>query len=593
MPHPFSRYRLRFLHDVVRIVVLPSVTLATALSVLHVRLGLLTIPAYVSFIVVAAAVRNRHDLHQQRRQALQRGARMVPVVVGKWPGNLDVLLRMKREVKSRYLCDFFLDLFQEYQSTIVNLRILGADLFVTMDEEHIKFISATGFNNFWRGRKQKERLELFLGNGIFNRDDDEWRLHRNMARPFFARERISDMDLFGKYADSTLSIISSLTSGHAPIEVQDLYARFTLDTASEVLFGEKLNTLHGALPIPGQTGLSAKGSATNDEFGSFAQSFEKAQEIIIERTNRGYFWPIYQLFKDDVQPHAETIDRFLDPIISRVLLHKQQMRKAGIVSTVEHSTFLEYLTDNTEDPKVLRDQLLNILLASRDTTSCLLTFVTYIMAMHPEVARRLRAEVLEHVGPDRPPTLDDIKNLRYLHAVINETLRVFPPVPMNQRECRPQATMFPKSDRTFPEHSNTPVYVPPNTSVLFTTLLTHRNPSLWGPDADVFDPDRWLDERLSRFLENPMMFTPFSAGPRICLGQNYARNEASFFLVRLLQQFDTFTLAPEFQPEGSLPPADWANGRGRTAIEKLRPAFALTLFVKGGLWVRFGKAKDA
>lgn len=92
-----------------------------------------------------------------------------------------------------------------------------------------------------------------------------------------------------------------------------------------------------------------------------------------------------------------------------------------------------------------------------------------------------------------------------------------------------------------------------------------------------------------------------------CLGQNYAYNEASYFLVRLLQEFDTFTLAPEFQPAGSLPPPEWKSRKGRQAVEKIWPAAALTLYIKvrlwtrslfavsnmqqGGLWVRFGRAE--
>lgn len=145
-----------------------------------------------------------------------------------------------------------------------------------------------------------------------------------------------------------MSIISSLTDAGEPIEVQDLYARFTLDTASEALFGERLDTLHRALPIPGKSTMSAKGSATKDEFGDFVQSFEVAQEIVVRRSGKGYFWPATQLLKDDIEPHADVISKFLEPMISRVLRNKAQMKKAGIVPTVEQSTFLDYLADNTE-----------------------------------------------------------------------------------------------------------------------------------------------------------------------------------------------------------------------------------------------------
>ena len=142
--------------------------------------------------------------------------------------------------------------------------------------------------------------------------------------------------------------------------------------------------------------------------------------------------------------------------------------------------------------------------------------------------------------------------------------------------------------------------MPPTTIIAYFPLLIQRNPALWGDDADDFDPERWIDpERLTKFVANPTMFTPFSAGPRIvsvrslsssatalivfvmqCIGQNYAYNEMSYFLVRLLQQFDRFTLALEAQPEGSLPPPEWKHRKGRQATEKIWPSYAMTLYVK-------------
>ncbi|EKM51341.1 uncharacterized protein PHACADRAFT_263397 [Phanerochaete carnosa HHB-10118-sp] len=409
---------------------------------------------------------------------------------------------------------FYLGLFEEYQCTTLNLRLLWSDMIITMDEQHIKHVLATGFNHFWRGRRQKERMETFLGDGIFNRDDEEWKKHRALARPFFAKDRVSDFELFEKHAGTTLAVLRGLAGRGAAVDAQDLYARFSLDAAAEFLFGERLDTLHGALPVAGRARLGRKGSATEDAFGAFVGAFEAVQNIITTRQVRGYFWPVRELVQDEAEPHAAVIGAFLEPIVQRALDRKRKMREAGVSPTTEHDTFLDYLAEHTEDTKVIRDQLLNILLAGRDTTACLLTFITYAMAMYPDVARRMRQEVLQVCGQHDAPTFDKIKSLRYVHAVINETLRVFPPVPINVRETREPGVVLPPSDPTHAA-SGAPIYVPGSTVVMYLPILTQRNKALWGDDADVFDPDRWLDARLQRFTENPMMYTPFSGGPRI------------------------------------------------------------------------------
>ena len=80
------------------------------------------------------------------------------------------------------------------------------------------------------------------------------------------------------------------------------------------------------------------------------------------------------------------------------------------------------------DGKVLKDETLNILLAGRDTTACTLTSAVFALAEHPDVLDRLRKEVLDVVGPSRRPTYDDIREMKYMRAFINEVLRLYPPV---------------------------------------------------------------------------------------------------------------------------------------------------------------------
>ena len=108
--------------------------------------------------------------------------------------------------------------------------------------------------------------------------------------------------------------------------------------------------------------------------------------------------------------------------------------------------------------------------------------------------------------------------------------------------------------------------------------------------AEVFDPDRFLDERVKKyFVPNPFIFIPFNAGPRICLGQQFAYNEASAIIVRLVQAFKSISLDMNSNPEAK-PPAGWATGSGRKTIEKIWLMSEITTYVKGGVWV---KAEEA
>lgn len=127
-----------------------------------------------------------------------------------------------------------------------------------------------------------------------------------------------------------------------------------------------------------------------------------------------------------------------------------------------------------------------------------------------------------------------------------------------------------------------------------------RRTDLWGPDANEFDLDRWLDDRNKKYYPaNPFIFLPFHGGPRICIGQQviplldpgsprltihaiqFALNEASFFIIRLLQSFDSITLAPDAFPPKTLPPPEWKQCKnGRKAVEKVYPISHLTAYFK-------------
>jgi len=377
---------------------------------------------------------------------------------------------------------------------------------------------------------------------------------------------------------------SRLREGYA-IDFQDLVARFTLDSASEFLFGHCVNSLSTGLPFPHDVIVPGRG-ATLSKSDAFAQAFAEAQTVIASRGRD--IWPLLEIFGDKSERGMKIVNDYLQPILQEALRKGKDSPSSSSRekdNIDEDETLLDHLVKYTSDPLILRDETLNILIAGRDTTAGTLTFAAYLLAMHPPVFTRLREEVLTHVGPRHQPTYDDIKEMKFLRAVINETLRLFPSVPLNERTSINNTTFL------SPDPNGKPFYVAKGTQCVFSVFLMHRRKDLWGPDADEFDPDRFLDDRLKKYLiQRPYIFLPFGAGPRICLGQQFAYNEVSFFLIRLLQNMDSITLAPDAQPPYSRVPENWKNAKGRQAIERVRPMSHITMYAAGGLWVKMTEA---
>ncbi|QRV82919.1 cytochrome P450 family protein [Ceratobasidium sp. AG-Ba] len=547
----------------------PSSTIA---HLLNSKIGIagLYIIAIPGFWSVRNVVRNVLT----KREANKLGAKMVPEP-----------RRLVTAFHTGYVGETFLEISHQYGLTF-NMRILWDDVIVTLDHEFLKYMLSTGFTHFGKGERQQNVLESFLGDGIFNRDGHLWKFHRSMTRPFFARERISDFDLYERYTQKLLARITEHVEQGVAVDIQDLFARLTMDAAGEFLFSStNINSLESQLPVAGKSEIGPRGTLPPaTQYGDFVTAFDEVQVLMPLRGRMGpYVWPVLEMKGDKVAEYRRVVDRWVQPWLDSAFERRTKFLEAGgDEKTPAGDTFLDDLVSSTSDRTLIADELINILLAARDTTSALLTFVTYFLTQHPDVMERLRAEIFEHVGPNVPPNYEQVKNMRYMRAVLNETLRLFPPVPINQRAAV-KSTVVPSSEGR--------LYIPgPDAQIVFVLIHMQRREDLWGSDAQEFDPDRWLDDRVKMFVADPMRFVPFNAGPRICLGQQFALNEASFVLTRLLQRFDKLDLAMDVAPEGSLPPAAWAGSKGRKGFEKIWPKNAITLYSKGGLWVKPRKA---
>ncbi|KAJ7736572.1 cytochrome P450 [Mycena maculata] len=543
-----------------------------------------SLPMYIAYRVLRKNAR-------QRREAAAMGARFAPVVKGKWPGSIDLIGMMVYNRKFGYPGDGLLELFEELDSPVINVRVLWMDALFTVWPDHIKQILAGDFSNYEKGKRFQYGMESVLGTGVFNSDGEMWKFHRAMTRPFFSRDKVSHFDIFDHHADAVIAIMKERMRGGYSIDFQDIIGRFTMDSATEFLFGCCVDSLKANIPYapdvlfppPQSRGEQA------ERANKFIEAFNEAMQAIAEREILGYIWPLYEIFRDTTAEPMKIVSAFLDPIIRSAVEKKQTAGALAAEKTgeIEAETLLDELLQSTSDPKVLKDETLNILLAGRDTTMHVTTMVIYFLSMYPDVCTRLREEILTHVGPTRRPTYNDIKDMKYLRAVINESMRLYPSVPFNVRDCI-NATTWPS-----PDPNDKPIYVPASTKVPYAVFFMHRRRDLWGPDAEEFSPERFLDERLKKYLlNNAFQFLPFNAGPRICLGQQFAYNEMSFMLIRLLQSFSSFELdEAAFAPEAR-PPKEWANFPGRKGIDKFRPKLHLTMYTSDGMWIKIKEAPN-
>ncbi|KAF8585826.1 cytochrome P450 monooxygenase pc-3 [Ramaria rubella] len=535
---------------------------------------LFSLPA---FVLISAQI----SLLKETIGALRLGALVVPRVEGRLPGNIDLLYRGFTANKPEYLGELWLDPIRRLGTTFA-IRILHDQRLCTLNPKNVQKILALDFEAYRKGNFFNKIMESMLGVGVFNSDGEMWRFHRKMIRPFLAKERVADLELYEQKAALALQKLQDrLDAGYA-VDFQDLVARFTLDSASEFLLGTSVNSLDSPLPLP-HNSYSQQPEFSSTASTRFARAFATAQVTLLARVELGSLWPLAEIFQDKMKSPMAEIRSFIDPIVRHALKNRAQ---DGIK---DEKTLLGHLMDVTDDMKMIVDETLNIMLAGRDTTASLLTFATYCLAMHPKILATLRLEIINTVGTSRTPSYDELRDMRYLRAVLNETLRLFPPVPFNLRETTNETTWLDDEERK--------LYVPANTRLGFSIMHLHRHEDYWGPDAHIYDPDRWLDSRVQRYTSNPFIFVPFNGGPRICPGQQFAYHETSFFLVRLLQRFEFLSLAPESQPPNTRPPASWKDlslseslGK-RRVLEECFPRAHLTLYADGGLWIRAQQAE--
>jgi hypothetical protein len=188
---------------------------------------------------------------------------------------------------------------------------------------------------------------------------------RQIARPFFSKQRISDFHIFEQTSAKTLNLIANRAAADAPIDIQDLLQRFTLDSAALFLWGTALNTLDLPLTQPGRVVLGPKGSAPVDgatEWDVFTDAFETVAVLITRRGVQGDTWPLLELFKDNTEEPIQVIMDWLEPLVNEAMARKAKRVEADggvkVSSRDDDTVFLDYLASTTDGPSALSSSCL-------------------------------------------------------------------------------------------------------------------------------------------------------------------------------------------------------------------------------------------
>lgn len=449
-----------------------------------------------------------------------------PLFFSGFPMSIYHFYQFLRESRKHRLLEGFQAAFAKREPFLTNkVNVFGKDMFNTCDPENIKAMLATQFKDFCLGERHAQLFPV-LGDGIFTLDGQGWQHSRAMLRPQFARDQVSDVEMVEQHIQL---MCSRVPQDGSAFDAQELFFNLTLDTATEFLFGQSVGCQTAETnPDAYQSDMPL------DLRKSFQKDFNKAQEHLGERVRLQmlyWLWQPKELFSSGKRVHD-----FVDHYVAKALKEAEKHVDDG------KYVFLRELAKETKDPKVLRDQALNILLAGRDTTASLLSWCLYLMARRPEVWHKLRAEILDNLGDGEDLstiTFESLKRCDYLRYVLNEVLRLYPSVPANMRYATKDTTL-PRGGGPIGED---PIVIRKGNLVTYHVFTTHRLRQYWGEDSEEFKPERW-EQGASRGWE----YLPFNGGPRICLGQQYALTEAGYTLARLVQLYDTLENA-DIRPE--------------------------------------------
>lgn len=410
----------------------------------------------------------------------------------------------------------FLDAAARERAPVVRLRFARSSAWLLTDAALIDEVLVAQRQHFIKAAPLRAQRDL-LGTGLLTNEGDAWLRQRRLAQPAFHRERVASYGAI--MVHETMRMVAGWSEG----EARDVYAelkRLTMTIAARTMFGAAL--------APDARRLA---EAVEDTMARYA-------------ARRGLARLVPPWVPTAVHRRGRASIRRLDAVVLD-LVRRRRAAADGAADADDLLAMLLRARDETGggmDDGQLRDEITTFFVGGFDTPSLALTWGWYLLALHPEAAERLAAEVRATLG-ERPAGAADVPRLCYTEAVVKETMRLYPPAWLLSREATADVCLGGR----FP--------ISAGAMVLLSPWVMHRDAHVFDrPEA--FRPERWLDGALDRLPR--CAYFPFGAGPRVCIGAPFAMTEAVLVLATLAQQlrftrttaavitpWPTMTLRPE------------------------------------------------
>ncbi|XWS75271.1 hypothetical protein CRYUN_Cryun01aG0071800 [Craigia yunnanensis] len=380
----------------------------------------------------------------------------------------------------------------------------------------LKEISISTSFDIGRPSAQQIAVEPLLGRGIVAANGALWAHQRKILAPELYMERVKGMVKL--MVESSITIVNSWNSkidnegGVADIKVDDYLRSFSGDVISRACFGSNYS----------------KGE----------EIFLKIRDLIDYVPKRILYLSIPGMRYLPIKMNRET--RRLEKEIRTLILKVVKEREEGASEKDLLQMILEGAKSNDsgqdETNRFIVDNCKNMYLAGYETSAVTATWTLMLLALYPEWQEKVREEILEICG-GQLPNADMLLKMKTVTMVINEVLRLYPPVSLITREA-------------FEDIKLGDINVPKGVNLWIMVVTLHRDPNIWGADADKFNPERFANG-VTGACKFPHVYMPFGTGSHTCLGQYFAMAELKILFSLLLSNF-RFSLSPRYKHSPSM-----------------------------------------